>query len=347
MMTVLSHKNFQVPEYLNASVPAEYRGLTRDGVNLMVIDSNSGNTHHNSFHEIGSYLEPGDVLVLNNSRTIPSVLKGRQDGMEVEVRLSRSISDHEWDVLVVQQDADLSKPIYFEDGIEGSVVGSGSEFPLVTMSFSVGGSELFDFFYRYGKPIRYEYIENPWPLQAFQTVYGSVPGSVEMPSAGRAFSWKILNQLREEGIELAFIQLHAGLSYYGNDLWPNPDGHPEAYEIPEETARLVNEAKERGGKVIAVGTTVVRTLETAADENGNIEAGKGITNLYIKKGTNLKAVDGLLTGFHEPEASHLDMLTAFLPEDILMAAYQEALEHGYLWHEFGDMNLILPLGGKA
>jgi S-adenosylmethionine:tRNA ribosyltransferase-isomerase len=180
----------------------------------------------------------------------------------------------------------------------------------------------------------------------YQTVYASVPGSMEMASAGRAISYKLLHTLKKKGVKIAYVQLHAGLSYYGNDRWPNPANHVEAFCIPEKTAELVNETKKNNGRVIAVGTTVVRALETAVTSDGFVEAQEGATRLYIQKGYPLRAVDGLLTGFHEPEASHLDMLSAFIDEEILMKAYEEVLSAGYLWHEFGDMNLILPMGRK-
>ena len=216
----------------------------------------------------------------------------------------------------------------------------------MVLSFSKSGLELYDAIYRYGEPLYYEYIKTPWPLEMYQTVYASVPGSVEMPSAGRAISWRLLDKLKQKGVKIAYLQLHAGLSYYGNDRWPNPTNHVEAFCIPEETAELVNKTKKNNGRVIAVGTTVVRALETAVTNDGIVEAQEGATRLYIQKGYPLRAVDGLLTGFHEPEASHLDLLSAFIDEDLLMKAYEEVLSAGYLWHEFGDMNLILPMGEK-
>ena len=213
----------------------------------------------------------------------------------------------------------------------------------MVLSFSKTGLDLYDAIYQYGEPLHYEYIQTPWPLEMYQTVYASVPGSVEMPSAGRAISYSLLRKLKQKGVNIAYLQLHAGLSYYGNDRWPNPANHVEAFYIPEETAEMVNRTRKNKGRVIAVGTTVVRALETAVNSEGIVEAQEGETRLYIQKGYPLRAVDGLLTGFHEPEASHLDMLSAFMDEDLLMNAYEEALSSGYLWHEFGDMNLILPM----
>ncbi|MBS4190469.1 S-adenosylmethionine:tRNA ribosyltransferase-isomerase [Bacillus sp. FJAT-49705] len=344
-MTATVH-SFQVPEYLNASVPAEYRGIQRDQVRLMTLDTATGDSSHHYFYQLDSCLRKGDLLVLNNSRTLPAVLKGKQGKQTIEIRLSRKVSDTEWEALIVGGVVTVGEIIDLSGDLTATITGLGMEAPLIILSFSKSGLDLYDAIYRYGEPLHYEYIETPWPLEMYQTVYASVPGSVEMPSAGRAFSWKLLNKLKQRGVNIAYLQLHAGLSYYGNDRWPNPSKHFEEFCVPEETAELVNKTKKSGGRVIAVGTTVVRALETAVNAAGNVETQKGITSLYIQKGYPLKAVDGLITGFHEPEASHLDLLTAFIDKDFLMNAYKEALNAGYLWHEFGDMNLILPLDDK-
>jgi S-adenosylmethionine:tRNA ribosyltransferase-isomerase len=163
-----------------------------------------------------------------------------------------------------------------------------------------------------------------------------------MPSAGRAFSWELLFELQRKGVKLAFLQLHAGLSDLADNEWQlTPRDVKESYSIPSETIEAIKEAKANGRRVIAVGTTVVRAVETAFDASYQPLFGTGWTNLYINRETVLKVVDGLITGLHEPEASHLDLLTAFIDEELLFQAYQEAIDLGYLWHEFGDINLIL------
>jgi S-adenosylmethionine:tRNA ribosyltransferase-isomerase len=339
----LAKNLFHIPENLNADHPIELMGRSRDDVRLMVLNSKTGATFHHHFHEIGSFLLQGDVLVLNNSRTIPSVLRGKQGKREIEIRLSRRISDHQWEALIVGGIYSSKELILFPNGVIAYVLGNGSELPLVLLEFSVSGQKLYELFYEFGGPIRYEYIHQPWPLEVYQTVYASIPGSVEMPSAGRAFSWRLLNQLKQNGIDLAFLQLHAGLSYYGNDQWPLPNKHPESFHIPAVTADVINKAKQNGRRIIAVGTTVVRTLETVADSRGFVKSGEGITTLYIKDGYKLKTVNGLLTGLHEPEASHLDLLSTFVDKEKLISSYHGAIDKGYLWHEFGDMNLILPM----
>lgn len=343
---ILAARPFHVPDILNANVPAEFRGISRDQVRLMTLDPTTGKSFHEKFYQLDSHLKEGDLLVLNNSRTIPAVLKGKRGKQTIEIRLSRKISDNGWEALVVGGVFGVGEKISLPGNLTATITGMGNEAPLVTLSFSKSGLDLFDAIFRYGEPLHYEYIETPWPIEMYQTVYASVPGSVEMPSAGRAFTWKLLNKLKQKGVKIAFIQLHAGLSYYGNDRWPNPSNHVEGFCIPKETAALINETKKNNGRVVAVGTTVVRALETAAGKNGIVEAQEGTTNLYIKKGFQLKAVDGLITGFHEPEASHLDLLSAFIDEKLLMKAYGKALDAGYLWHEFGDMNLILPMDAK-
>lgn len=337
---------FQVPAYLNANTPAEYRGIRRDDVRLLALDRITGESFHHHFSELESILRGGDLLVLNNSRTLPAVLQGRKGERPIEIRLSRKVTDQEWEVLIVGDVWAVGETIYLPGDLTASVIGKGNESPLVILSFSKSGLELYDMIYRYGEPLHYEYIKTPWPLEMYQTVYASVPGSVEMASAGRAISYKLLHTLKQMGVEIAYLRLHAGLSYYGDDRWPTPTNHVEAFCIPTETAELVNKTKRNNGRVIAVGTTVVRALESAITIDGFVEAQEGATRLYIQKGYPLRAVDGLLTGFHEPEASHLDLLSAFIDEDILMKAYEEVLTAGYLWHEFGDMNLILPMEEK-
>jgi S-adenosylmethionine:tRNA ribosyltransferase-isomerase len=333
---------FNIPSHLNAAAPIEFTGKSRDEVKMMVINRKTGACLHTRFQQLPAYLKKGDLLVINNSRTIPASLQGKQGNRVFEVRLSRKVSSNEWDALIPGSIYDTRLPISFGDGVSAAMVGKGSEQPLVRLRFNIEGAAFFDFIYRKGEPIRYEYIDAPWQLDQYQTVYGSAPGSVEMASAGRAFTWKLISKLRGAGIEVVPLQLHAGLSYYGDDRWPSPKHHPEEYLLPLETAEAIRKAKTSGNRVIAVGTTVVRALETVAAEHaGELAAAKGVTNLYITKESSLRVVDGLITGLHEPQASHLDLLRAFVSDEDLFGAYRNALAKGYMWHEFGDMNLIL------
>jgi S-adenosylmethionine:tRNA ribosyltransferase-isomerase len=190
----------------------------------------------------------------------------------------------------------------------------------------------------HGEPIRYGYVDGRWPLAAYQNVYATTPGSAEMPSAGRPFTSRLITSLTTRGVLIAPVLLHCGVS--------SPERHeppfPEQFEVPAATARAINAARRRGAAVIAVGTTVVRALETAASEDGAATASEGWTGLVIGAAREIRVVDGMITGWHEPEASHLELLQAMIATELLDACYGQALAHGYLWHEFGDSHLILP-----
>ncbi|WP_053363630.1 S-adenosylmethionine:tRNA ribosyltransferase-isomerase [Bacillus sp. FJAT-27251] len=335
--------DFDLPQELNASIPPERRGIRRDHVRMMVLDRKTGERVHDTFFQIGNYLKTADLIILNSSRTIPALLKGIWKrgttlmDTEVEVRLASRKDDSTWEALVAAAGASVGDTLQFPAGLSGVITGEKASSPLKTILFSRAGTELYNILYDIGEPITYEYIEKPLKLDYYQTVFASSPGSVEMPSAGRAFSWELLFQLQNMGVSIAFIQLHTGLSYLGEDFDFHPGDHGETYHVPEKVMQKISSTKAAGGRIIAAGTTVVRALETAAAG----EKLSGSTNLYINRETRLKMVDGILTGFHEPKASHLDMLTAFVSDHHLLCAYQEAVISGYLWHEFGDMNLIL------
>ena len=343
MMTATAF-DFYLPSELNASQPPERRGIRRDHVKMMVLDKKTGHVTHDHFFHLTDYLNPGDLVVMNNSRTVPAILKAglfrdtKRIQQEVEIRLARRRNEETWDVLVVTEGVKLGDILHFSSDLTAVVIDMKAGTPLKTILFSKKGTDLFNSIYALGEPIRYEYINHKWGLDYYQTVFASQPGSVEMPSAGRAFSWELLFNLQRKGIELDFIQLHTGLSYLLDDeLETSPTDNYEEYHLSEKTIEKIHRTKASGGRVIAVGTTVVRALESA----GVTGALNGVTNLYINKSFPLKMVDGIITGFHEPKASHLDMLTAFVPQDLLWNAYEEAIEQQYLWHEFGDMNLII------
>jgi S-adenosylmethionine:tRNA ribosyltransferase-isomerase len=195
-----------------------------------------------------------------------------------------------------------------------------------------------DYLARYGFPIRYRYVAERWPLAYYQTVYVTQPGSAEMPSAGRAFTPELLTQLVARGIHVAPLILHTGVA----SLEDHEPPYEEFYRVPPETARLVNMARAAGGRVVAVGTTAVRALETVSDPAGVVHPGQGWTDLVVTPERGVRAIHGLLTGFHEPRTTHLAMLEALAGLSHLRIAYAEALHEGYLWHEFGDLHLILP-----
>ncbi|WP_040203285.1 S-adenosylmethionine:tRNA ribosyltransferase-isomerase [Neobacillus jeddahensis] len=336
--------NFYLPDELNASHPPEKRGLRRDHVRMMVLDRATGEIRHDQFFYLADYLQPGDLLIANNSRTIPAVLYAKWSrnnepmASKVEVRLARRQHEDIWDALVVANPINEGDQLEFSPDLFATVISEKRNSPLKRIQFTKKGTELFNSIYDLGEPIRYEYIEQPWGLDYYQTVFASHPGSVEMPSAGRAFSWELIFKLKRKNIQLDFIQLHTGLSYMLDDQWhQTPDENEEEYQISEQIMERIFQTKAAGKRVVAIGTTVVRALETAA-RNGALS---GVTSLYIDSHYPLKIVDGIITGLHEPQASHLAMLSAFIAEQHLLQAYDQAIKAGYLWHEFGDMNLIL------
>ena len=343
--------SFTLPPELSAKEPPERRGLARDEVRLMVIERASGAVTHTRFNHLGEFLQAGDLLVFNSSRTLPASLKGcaAPSGPCIELRLAEHLPDDSWLALLLCQAGDpfacglrSGMQIDFGEGLLATVSERDERIPrLWRIRFSTSGTELINLFYRLGRPIRYEYVSAPWDLDYYQTVYAREPGSAEMPSAGRAFTWRLLLDLRRRGVETAYLVLHTGLSSYMDDeldaLHPASE---EEYFISRSAAEKIARARDGGGRVIAVGTTVVRALESVAEMTGTILPGHGYTQLHISAGHKLKTVDGLLTGMHEPEASHLDLLTAFLPPEKIRASYEEAVRLGYLWHEFGDLNLI-------
>jgi len=342
---------FTLPAELSAKEPPERRGIARDQVRLMVIDRTSYRTHHTRFDHLSDFLCPGDLLVFNASRTLPAGIEGCDTlGVCMEVRLAQHLPDDSWLGLLLCREGNpfacglrRGMEVDFGQGLTAIVEERDPNIPrLWKLRFSKTGTELIDLLYRLGQPIRYEYVSTPWNLDYYQTVYARDPGSAEMPSAGRAFTWKLLFDLKRRGIETAYITLHTGLSSYMDDeIDAQHPASEEEYWISEAAAEKINQTHWQGGRIIAVGTTVVRTLESVADQAGKVRAGHGYTRLHITANYTLGAVDGLLTGLHEPEASHLDLLTAFLPAEEIHLAYREALQEGYLWHEFGDLNLIL------
>ncbi|MEH7383145.1 S-adenosylmethionine:tRNA ribosyltransferase-isomerase [Bacillus sp. JJ1533] len=336
--------DFYLPDQLNASHPPEKRGIRRDYVRMMVLERGSGNIRHDRFFHLPHYLQAGDLVILNNSRTIPAVLHAEwqrnniQLATMAEIRLARRLNEDSWEALIVEKYANIGDQFIFSSDLSATVINEKKNSPLKILKFTKKGSDLFNMIYALGEPVRYEYIDQPWGLDYYQTVFASHPGSVEMPSAGRAFSWELLFTLMRCGIQIEFIQLHTGLSYLLDDKWhQKPEENVEEYHIPEKTMQRIMQTKAAGKRVIAVGTTVVRALESAG-AFGNLS---GLTNLYIHHQFPLKITDGIITGFHEPKASHLDMLSAFISEQHLLSAYDQAIDARYLWHEFGDMNLII------
>ncbi len=339
---------FELPGALQAGEPPEARGIARDEVKLLVARG-PARIEHAIFRDLPEMLEPGDLLVVNVSATLPAAVPAhRADGTQLRVHFATGVPglDERWRVVELRN-ADGSRPVRGRSGERIEFGGTGFALELVApyasgqrlMLACVHGDESVEaFLERHGDPIRYGYVTGCWPISAYQNVYATTPGSAEMPSAGRPLSARLITALVAQGVRVAPITLHAGVS--------SPERHEppfaEYYDVPEATARLVAATHEWGGRVIAVGTTVVRALETVTGLDGAIAGGAGWTGLVIGPRRGLRTVDGLITGWHEPEASHLQLLSALAGQELLERSYRAALEHGYLWHEFGDSHLILP-----
>jgi S-adenosylmethionine:tRNA ribosyltransferase-isomerase len=342
---------FELPHSLEATEPPEARGADRDMVRLMVADAGEDQITHAAFTELPEFLAAGDLVVVNVSATLPAAVAAtRSDGSAVRVHFATRAPklDDRWRVVELRS-PDGATPARGRAGETLALPGPDPIHPkLELVAPYASGSRLMlarvdglgtveDLLIHHGDPIRYGYVPRRWPLEAYQNVYARVPGSAEMPSAGRPFTHRLISKLATRGIAVAPITLHAGVS--------SPERHeppfPEEFEVPETTARLVNMTRAAGGRVIAVGTTVVRALETVARPDGSVDADAGWTGLVIDPDRGVGVVDGLITGWHEPEASHLQMLAALAGESLLKRSYRAALRHGYLWHEFGDSHLIL------
>jgi S-adenosylmethionine:tRNA ribosyltransferase-isomerase len=330
---------FTLPAALEASAPPEARGMARDEVRLLVARRGDGRLEHARFRELPSFLRAGDLVVVNTSATLPAALPAG----ELELHLSPPAPDGSphW---VVELRAGTGPYLRARTGDAVELPAGGrvellapyaSGRRLWLARLDLGGQDLLAYLAEHGRPIRYGYVPRAWPLEAYQTVYAREPGSAEMPSAGRPFTPELVTRLVAGGVPVAPVLLHTGVSSPERGEPP----FPERYRVPAATARLVNAAR---GRVIAVGTTVVRALETVAAPDGTVHAGAGWTRLVVGPERGLRAVAGLITGWHEPHASHLELLRAVAGDDLLDRSYREALARGYLWHEFGDSHLVLP-----
>jgi S-adenosylmethionine:tRNA ribosyltransferase-isomerase len=334
----------EATQRLEAHEPPEVRGGGRDDVAMLVATRHDGAVVDARFRDLPRFLEAGDLLVVNTSATLPAALTARLDDEELELRLSTPAGAGSWVVeLRTGSGSRVRRP----------PVGARLELPgdaHAELLAAYAGSDrlvvarlevdvpLTEYLQRHGRPIRYGYVPDAWPIEAYQTVFANEPGSAEMPSAGRPFTAELVTQLVAQGVLVAPLELHTGVS--SPELGEPP--YPERYRVPETTARLVNAVHGWGGRVVAIGTTVVRALETVAGPDGTVSAGAGQTGLVVTPQRGLRTVDGLLTGWHEPEASHLLMLEAAAGAPLLGRSYRTATDLGYLWHEFGDLHLILP-----
>lgn len=329
---------FTVPSELEAHEPPEARGLARDGVRLLVTGRRDGHTTHARFRLFPSFLRAGDLVVLNDSATLPAALPASHPRAgSVAVHLSTHLAGDRWVLEVRPARAATGDTLTLpEHGRAVLLAPYRASLRLWVAQLDLPTS-LQDYLARWGKPISYSYVQGEWPIAMYQTVYATQPGSAEMPSAGRPFTREILSRLRQNGVQVATLTLHTGVS----SLERNEAPYPEPFQVPAATAAAVEATHRRGGRVLAVGTTVVRALESAVNAAGQVVAASGWTDLVVTSERGVQAVDGLLTGFHEPQATHLAMLAAIADRHVLQGAYQAAIEARYLWHEFGDVHLIL------
>ena len=348
--------SFDLPPELEASAPPEARGLRRDEVRLMVSYRSTGRIVHARFHDIGLFLTPGDVLVINTSGTLPAALNAvRSDGTPIELHLSTHLPADIWIVELRLPGEKGTQPFYQATRGEvlqlpgGAAATLLAPYRLARSSAPDGPTRLWlatlnlpgplpEYLKRHGFPIRYGYVKKSWSIDYYQTVYATEPGSAEMPSAGRAFTPELITQLTARSIQFAPLILHTGVA----SLESHEPPYEEYYRVPPETARIVNAAREARQRIIAVGTTCVRALETVTDSAGLTYPGEGWTNVVVTPERGIRSINALLTGLHEPRATHLAMLEALAGRKHLQIAYAEALRERYLWHEFGDLHLILP-----
>jgi S-adenosylmethionine:tRNA ribosyltransferase-isomerase len=335
-------KTFELPRGLEAPGPP----TVRDAVRLLV--ASPGGIEHARFAQLGNFLSPGDLVVINTSGTLAAAVDGvRRDGRSTTVHFATALDDGGW-VVEVRPGGDATGPV--ADACPGEEIELPDGVRLVLLApYPPGQRRLWEgrigveggvpaYLARHGRPIRYSYVSAPVPLADYQTVFAREPGSAEMPSAGRPFTAELVTELVSRGIGISPITLHTGVSSQEAGEPPQP----ERFAVPETTARAVNMTRAWGGRVIAVGTTVTRALESAVDDAGVVRARSGWTGLVLGPQHPATVVGGLITGWHAPGASHLDLLEAVAGADLVDRGYTEALRARYLWHEFGDSCLLLP-----
>ena len=353
-------ETFQLPAHLEAAEPPEARGVSRDGVRLLVSHVDTDAIDHTHFHELPGWLSPGDVLVVNTSGTLNAALTATAEGGQTfALHLSTRMPGNFWVVEIRVPGPIASLPSrHTHAGTTLELDGGGrvtilAPYPLIGSPHAqsrlwIAAAELplpvLAYLERYGSPIRYGYVTASWPAAMYQTVFATEPGSAEMPSAGRPFTTELVTRLVSRGIQIAPLVLHTGVA----SLEDHEPPYEEYFRVPRETADLVNAAKRSGRRVVAVGTTAVRAVETVTDSRGITSPGEGWTSLVITAERPLRALNGLITGFHEPRATHLAIVNQVIaaaaaraPSSHLHRAYREARAAGYLWHEFGDSHLII------
>jgi len=353
MLAARPFTHFSSPDDRTATEPPELRGLRRDGVRLMV--ATPAGIQHTVFRRLADCLRAGDVLVVNTSATVPGQLDGDRNGSAVIVHVANRLPDGSR-VVELRSAPDAFAPIL--DGRVGERINlpAGGLLELIAAYPETGSSPtsvgnrlwrarvvvpqtLSEYLRDQARPISYGYLNTSFPISAYQTIFALHPGSAEMPSAARPFSAELVTRLVAQGVIFAPITLHTGLS--SQDAGEAPQ--PEWFEVSQTTADLVNSSRTRGGRVIAVGTTATRAIESAVQPVGTVAAASGWTRLVISPERPVRVVDGLITGWHNPDASHLLLVESVAGAQLTQRAYDAAFAEHYLWHEFGDSCLLLDV----
>jgi S-adenosylmethionine:tRNA ribosyltransferase-isomerase len=347
-VSTMAEPTLELPDELVADAPAEARGLARDEVRMLVASRATGELVDTTFRALPDHLRPGDLLVVNTSATVPAAV-GTADGRIVHFSTEMPDGDGTRWVVEVRRPCgagslpdDTARPgdrVHLEGGGALDLVDRFPEDgpPRLWVAVPRLPRLVLDYLARHGHPVRYGCTELRWPIDAYQTAFGIDPGSAEMPSAARGFTPELVTRLVTKGVGIAPITLHTGVS--SQEAHEPP--YAEWYRVPAATAERVNAARAAGHRVIAVGTTATRALESVADKHGRVHSAEGWTELVVTPERGVRAVDGLLTGWHEPEASHLELLEAVAGRPLLDRSYAAALGLGYRWHEFGDLHLVM------
>jgi len=332
---------YDLPERLIAQTPVE----PRDSSRLMVVDRESGKISHKIFHDIIDYLNDGDVLVVNDSKVIPARLFGKKadTGVEIEVLLLRQREVDVWEVILRPgRRAKTGTVIIFGDGILSAEIINVTEEGNRYLKFDKSGAELYSTFEKIGNVPLPPYItEKLDDASRYQTVYARENGSAAAPTAGLHFTEELLERIKAKGVQIAPVMLHVGLGTFRPVKEENITDHvmhSEYFEVTKESADIINNRK---GRLICVGTTSCRTVESAADDDGKVQAMCGDTGIFIYPGYRFKAVEALITNFHLPESTLLMLVSALSSREKMLAAYKEAVEQEYRFFSFGDAMFIV------
>lgn len=347
-LAVHPRTEFEAPGGRTAPAPAESRGVDRDEVRLMVASRDG--IEHTIFRSLPDHLSAGDLVVVNNSATVAAQVDAVYAGESVVLHAATPLKRGTW-VMELRSAPDAAHPVldasagdHLEIGplvvtliapypFESSPAGHGNRL----WEAEVDG-DLLAWLRHHGRPISYGYLDRTYPLSDYQTVFATVPGSAEMPSAARPFTPEVVTRLVAAGVGVAPITLHTGVS--SQEAGEGPQA--ERFDVPDGTARQVNVTRRAGGRIVAVGTTVARALESAVTSDGFVVGASGWTDRVISRAEPPVVVDGLITGWHDPHASHLLLVEAVAGEELTQAAYDAAVQERYRWHEFGDVALLLP-----